>query len=713
MAGTFSDSWYRVAKVRLTLRPNVTFRRQRYQGEDWYVMSDPYTGSYFRLSPTYYDFVSRLSFEDTVEDIWVKAMEANPETAPGQQEIITLISELYRESLIYFKDANDSVRLYERHWKKEREKTRKQIMNFLFVKIPLGNPNRLLNEFMGLWRWIFSYGGLVLWLGVILLGAKTALENGEALVSGAGAVLAPDNLILLYLALAILKILHEWGHAALCKRFGGDVTLWGVMFVLFTPLPFVDTTSAWVMREKIQRILVSCGGMIVELFIGALACMVWAATPPGFIHALAYNMMFTATVSTVLFNANPLMRFDGYYILSDAIEIPNLQSKGKNQVYNLCQRYLFGLKTAQSTASSRKEAYWLTTYGFAAAVYRVVLLVGIILFIADSYFFLGIALAVVMGTVWLVVPVVKFILYLHSNSQLRRVRMRALGVVYGTVAAVIGGLFFVPLPRSVEAVGLVQAEQQQDLLAQSSAQVAAILQAPNTFVQAGTPLIALHNPYIPLELAKVRQQLKQNDIMMQQVISQQGIDREPVLKNKESLLALQDQVLDKQNSLLVRAPFDGIWFFDQGDVIVGQWIQQGANLGRVMHAGQSRFVGVIAQEQASDLFDFSFDQAEIRLKGQEHITLSGQRVTLLPHAQNILPSAALGWAAGGPIAVDKSDQEGRKTQEPFYQIEAHIMGEFEAALGQTGIMKVALASEPLGIQLVRFVRQFLQQRYQL
>lgn len=186
---------------------------------------------------------------------------------------------------------------------------------------------------MGLVGWLFSWLGLILWLLLIGAGLYFVVGNLDELIHQSTDILAPDNLVLLYLSIILIKICHEFGHAFACKRFGrlsgtgGQVHLMGVMFLVFIPLPYVDASSAWVFRKKWHRAVVGMAGVIVEMAGAAVAAIVWANTSTGTLHIIAYNVMFVASVSTLIFNANPLLRFDGYYVLSDLLEIPNLSRR--------------------------------------------------------------------------------------------------------------------------------------------------------------------------------------------------------------------------------------------------------------------------------------------------------------------------------------------------------------------------------------------------
>ena len=713
MAGTFSESWYRVANVRVALRPSVTFRKQRYQGDDWYVLSDPYTGSYYRLSPAYYGFVAQFDFNHSIEELWFKALEENPSGAPGQHDVITLLSELSGANLVFFEDANDSSKMFERQWKKDRQKKRKQVMNFLFIRFSLGNPNRWLERGERLWKLLYNKVGALIWFIVVLWGIKTAIEHSSQFAEAGSNVLSPNNMFLLYVGMAFIKTFHEWGHASMCKRFGGDVNAWGLMFVLFTPLPFVDTTSAWVLRNKWQRVLVGSAGMIIELFLGAIACFIWAASPPGLVHGLAFNMMFTASVSTLLFNANPLMRFDGYYIFSDIIEIPNLQQKSKDQIHRLGEKYVFGMRNVELPARTRRESLWLTGYGIGAMIYRVFLLVGIVLFIADSYFILGMVLASVMAVMWIFIPFVKFMKYVVTSPKLRQVRLRAVGIVYGGLVCFLLFLSSIKFPYSIEATGIVEAPNKLDLTTQSSARVLDISGQVNKLVHKGDVLLRMENPTLELELAKIESRLRQSEVMKQQVLSKGGLEKEPVEKQFQSLLRLKEMLLEQKKALTVTSPKTGVWLFPNGENLKGQWIPQGHNIGHLVSQKNLRFTGVISQEDASDLFNTPLEEGKIRLVGQGDTTLSVTQIQLLPHAQEKLPSNALGWKGGGPIAVQDNDETGMKAKEPFYLVFASFDNPALVYPGQMGCIKINLPEMAIGARIVRYVQQFLQQRYQL
>lgn len=715
MAETFSESWYKVASLRVALRPTVNFRRQTFRGQTWYVLHDPYSGTFFRLSPGYYDFVARLDFSHTVEELWTMSLEAAPESAPGQKDVINLLIRLNGSNLLYFQDSANSSVLFERGSKKEQKQTRQRWFNVLFIRFPIWNPENWLSLFMPLWKVLYSKLGAILWVLCIAFGLKVGIEHAREFTDQAGNLLAPGNLLLLYLGIAIIKIFHEIGHASICKRFGGEVHTIGVMFLIFVPLPFVDATSSWAFQQKWQRILVSSGGMIVELFIGSIACVVWAYSPPGIVHAIAYNMMFTATFSTLIFNANPLMRFDGYYILADLVEIPNLYQRSREMVYALWGKYVFGLYSKVLPSYSLSEGFLLTLYGIASMVYRVVLFVGIGLFLADRYFSIGLIMALVMTFTWLVVPPLKFAKYLLSSPELRLVRVRAILSVLILFIIPLIALILIPLPKGITIPGVVVATDHADVIAKTGGIVEHIVTIPNTRVKKGQPLMLLNDADLDLEIQNLAFQLKQIEITEQEARRQRNVDRLPIEKRKNALNRARNQLLERKVSLTVRASQDGVWSFPESRMIFQQWVARGQRLGVIISEQRFHFDGIINQEDASDLFETSWKGQAVRLKGIADVPVPVLNSKIIPHAQTKLPSPAIGWKGGGPVALADSDTDGTTSREPFYLVNASLenSGDVTIKHGQTGFLYLEMAPQTMVNRLIKYLRQFMQRRYQL
>jgi putative peptide zinc metalloprotease protein len=225
--------------------------------------------------------------------------------------------------LIYDQFSN-SDSFFERFSTKAKRQKRALLVGFLSIKIPLFDPNRALDASLPLIKVMFGPVGLMLYLLLATAGAITFMQNAEALFASTEGILAPGNLFLLYIGFAFAKTIHEIGHASLCKFHGGEVHILGIMLLIFTPVPYVDASASWGFRSRGERLSVAAAGVLFELAVAAMALIVWAHTAPGTLNSLAYNVVFTASVSTLLFNLNPLLRFDGYHILVDLLDMPNL-----------------------------------------------------------------------------------------------------------------------------------------------------------------------------------------------------------------------------------------------------------------------------------------------------------------------------------------------------------------------------------------------------
>ncbi|HEY5553146.1 MAG TPA: site-2 protease family protein, partial [Opitutaceae bacterium] len=289
--GTFSESWFRIANQRISLRPHVEVRRQRFRGERWFVLEDPFNNQFFRVRPVAWAFLARLTPDRTVESVWQECFDERPDEAPGQEEVIRLLAQLYSANLLHSSLAPDTAKLFERYRKRKQRETRAYLKNIMFARIPLLDPDNFLKAINPISKILFSWFGAIIWLAVVIAALKVTVDRFPELKTQGQGILATGNLIWLYVSLVLIKTLHEFGHSMACRRFGGEVHTMGVMFLLFTPIPYMDATSSWAFRSRWKRALVGAAGMIVEMFVAAIATFVWANTGQGVINSIAYNMM--------------------------------------------------------------------------------------------------------------------------------------------------------------------------------------------------------------------------------------------------------------------------------------------------------------------------------------------------------------------------------------------------------------------------------------
>jgi putative peptide zinc metalloprotease protein len=712
---TFSESWHRIAGRRIALRPGVRVQRQFFRGERWHVLYDPYGNQYFRVRAGAWDFLARLRDDKTVLQCWEESLAQQSAETPGQEEVIQLLSQLYHANLIRSDMPPDAALVFERHRKRKRRELRTRLLSLLFVRIPLVDPDLFLQRTLPLVRWLFSWFGVALWVAVVAMGVKAGADHWDRLWSQGQSILSPGNIAWLYVALVFLKLLHEMGHAYACRYFGGEVHTLGVMILVFSPMPFVDATSAWGFRNRWHRAFVGAAGMVVELFLAGLAMLVWASTGPGPVNAVAYNMMFIASVSTLLANANPLLRFDGYYILCDLAGMPNLSQRASRLWRYWTERYLFGVHQGKSPAETRQEAFWLGLYGAVAFVYRTFLFAGILLFVAGQWLLLGAILAIAGLVTLVVVPLGRVIHYLGNNTRIERVRRRAIAVTAGGLAAIVTLLAAVPVPDAFTAPGIVRGEQYTVIHTTSEGWFREMPVPSGTRVKEGELLMRLTNRELEIDLQSLRAGEQEALAMEQAAVNNPG---EGLAATRERLAAVRQrlaQVERLQRELELRAPRDAVWVApDVGD-LRGRWIPRGMAVGELVDESDPYFSAVVRQEDASNLFGSEVSTEGVRVLGEAEKLVRVTRATIIPAQQQVLPSAALGWQAGGDVAVQSGDQAGTRAVESFFELRATLDPSSPVRLlhGRTGELRCALPPRPLLSQWFRDLRQLLQRRFQI
>ncbi|MEM8738532.1 MAG: PqqD family peptide modification chaperone [Planctomycetota bacterium] len=737
---TYDESWHRIADTRPRLRATIQCVRQRFRGRTWHVLLDPSSNQHFRLNDAGYRFLGLLDGRRTVAESWETTQQQLGDRAPTQGEALRLLGQLHTSNLLDSDLSPDSKRLFDRQRKRVRREAGSYAKNIMFLRVPLWDPDRFLDRWTPAVGWAFGPLGVTLWFLLLGFGGWSLLGRGDQLVNQSGHVLAPQNLPWLYACFVGTKALHELGHAFACKRFGrrrhgeGEVHTVGLMLMVLTPVPYVDATSAWALPSKWQRAFVGAAGMYVELAVAAVAAVVWSRTAPDTLaHVLAYNVVFIAGVSTVLFNANPLIKFDGYYILSDLIEVPNLNQRATRYLTHLVKRFAYGVRNLTSPAHTAGERLWFVTYGLAALAYRVFLGVVIVLFVADKLFFIGALMALMALFGYLVIPLAKLAHYLTASPEPARVRGRAVLATAAMAAFPLALLAYAPMPDRPRADGVLEPHTQTDLHAPVEGFVVHLLPA-RTPVRRGELLARAQNPRLEARVHELRALHRELQTRYQQAITQEPVQQQALVQQLAATAELLAQARQDVADLEVTAPTDGWWYPALDDTARGHYLERGRLVGTLV-ADARPVVRVAADQFEGPRLADADPRVRVRFVGQPDSDFAGRIVRILPAGQRRLPSPALGQAAGGPIATDPADPEGRLAAEPFFAFTiepetpgaapdpavriltaSHPLRAVDAAVplqGQRVVVRFSLPDQPLLQQWVRAARQALQQRFQL
>ncbi len=634
------------------------------------------------------------------------------EDHPTQDESINLMAQLHNADLLHGEVSPDMAELARRSAKQKTRSLLLRLRNPLALRFPLLDPDRFLTATAPLVRPLFSVLGFIVWLGLVVSGiVLAALHWPELTANITDRVLAVENVVLILLSYPAIKALHELGHGYATKIWGGEVHEMGVMLLVLLPIPYVDASACSAFREKWRRALVGGAGIMVELLLAALATIVWVAVEPGLVRAIAFNVMLIGGVSTMLFNGNPLLRFDGYYVLCDILEIPNLGSRANRYIFYLVQRYGFGVEDLTSPADLPAERGWFLVYGLAAFAYRVFIMIAIALFVAGQLFFIGVLLAIWAVVSMFLAPIVKGMNYLVTHARLRRRRRRAFAVVGVAAAVVLFALLLVPVPYATMAQGVVWLPEDTSVRAETGGTVIRVLAQPNRRVMPGQALFALEDPIVQARVELMRAQLREYTLRLDAVklvdLVQADMLREQV-RHTEAALALDRQRLE---NLTVRSRNEGRFIVPLAADLPGRFVHKGDLLGYVVGSADP-VVRVIVPQAQIDLVRGRTAKVEMRFVERLDQVVPGVVLRESPAAIKGLPSRALGTAGGGEVALDPSDPESARALESLFQLDLGLSAALPSdRIGGRFFVRFDHGREAVAWRLLRALRQLFLGRF--
>jgi putative peptide zinc metalloprotease protein len=700
------------APARPALRPGLRLSRHTYRGAPWYVMEDPSTGKSHRCTLGGYLFIGRLDGRRSVEDIWQEVVEDLGEDAPSQDDILQLLSQMHSADVLLLGHAPDVREVLERRRKTDRAILKQNVLSPMSFRIPLWNPDRFLERTAPLARPFTGPLGLLLWAGLIVSALLVLGESwGELTENVSDRLLSAGNIAIMIAVYPVVKAIHELGHGYVAKRYGAEVPEMGVMFLVLFPVPYVDATAAAAFRSKSRRAYVGAAGIMVELALAAIALHLWRVLEPGLARAVAYNVMVIGGVSTVLVNGNPLLKFDGYFVMADLLEMPNLAQRANRFWGHITQRYAFGVPGMQDFHATRGERIAFVLYAPLAFAYRIFISLTIALFLAGTYLFAGVVLALWSLTMTLGKPVGQALWELVQGPRLARVRGKAWAVTIACVVAVAGAVSLVPVPLSVRTQGVVWVPESAQVRAGGAAFVAEFRHPSGTPVTAGTPIAALTEPVFEAELAVLEAALREAELGLAVAQVEGPAAAAIAALTLADARAARDEARARAAERRAVAPVDGVFVaaLQPGDA-PGRYLAQGAPLGAVLPEAPGTIRAVVLQRDI-DLLRRGLRQvtvAPFAAPWQAHETTILREV---PAGQFTLPSPALGSIGGGPIPVDPRDEEGTGALARVFQLELAAPPQvLQAGYGGRVLVAFRLDPEPLGQRLWRGARQLVLER---
>ncbi len=701
-----SGHWYRVAGIKPRLRDHLKVHAHRYREQLWYVVEDRLNGKFHRFDAQAWRIMRLLDGQHALDAVWHQLAAQADEDMPAQEDILALLGQLHALDLLVSDTLPDLAETAARGGKQARQKKLAQYLNPLAIRMRLWDPDRFLAKLVArIGPWLSRWGTLF-WLAWVLPALGLAIVHWQELTHNVGErLLAMDNLLLLIVVFPLVKALHELGHGVACKMRGGDVHDMGVMWLLFLPVPYVEASSSWAFPNKRDRMLVGAAGMLVEMVIAALAFYLWLWLEPGVSKALAYDVAVLASVTTVLFNGNPLLRYDGYYVASDALEIPNLAQRASRYWGYLFERYAMRKRQTLSPAMAPGEAGWFFVYAPLSLVYRAFVMVSIAIFVSTQYAVMGMLMAVWSLAVSVVWPLGRSVLKLwrlaRGPDTGRQGRRAAL--VLGMLLLLV--LFVLPMPHRTQVEGVLWLPEDAIVRAGQAGFVDHLQAQPGMQVTQGQGLAMLRDPQLAKEV-----QVQQARLASAEVRHDAAVLTGPSLAGQAMVAVHREETIlkrleERHTQLTLYSRANGQLWLPASDDVSGRFFKKGQVLAYVIPPKAPR-VRVLVHQDDEDLIRQKIRSVRIKLPFDAERTWPASIVRAVPGASRDLPSAALGKHRGGEVLTDPRDESGRTALQSYFEYELSLPDDFPFHLiGSRVSVRFEHPPEAVGYRLWRAVRR--------
>ena len=717
---TQSDSTtFDLGQTCLRLKDGLEFSVQQGKLQTWYLIEDESRAQFFRIGAPEYTFLSLLDGQTTMSMALSKTCSLMGVQAFSEQDAVSLCKWLVDVELAHTGASTAAVRLRDRHQSSESSQ-QLQKLNPIAIRIPLFELDSFTTVAVRYLGWLVSWRFAIVWAIVCLLGLVSLClcwDKAEYVN-----VLSRNNWFWLALTWVVLKMIHEFSHVLACKKLGGQIGKGGILFLLMIPMPFVDVTSSWRFNDKYSRILVSAAGMLAEMLLAAIAAIVWSRTGPGALNYHAANVMIAASLHTLLFNANPLMRFDGYYMLCDWLEMPNLGNHGSQYLKGVGRKWFFDLPSTRLQYEGF-HGQIVQFYGVAAFVWKILICVGLGIGAVNLFHGFGLVMALFGVVMWLAMPVCQLLKFVAVGTEFEVPNRRRFAMVVAGIFAGVG-LFgcLVPAPSIINAPIVIEYHDKEIVRAESSGFVRQILVDDEEFVKKGDLLFVLENRELESEIAKIKLDLSKAKLRSRALQNDSEIGawqaEQSVIESLEKQLF---QIESKQRKLEIVAPSDG-QVVDRGVMEKkGLYVPAGTELVTIGDAHKKEVIGLVSQDDARYLADKVGMEVDLRVWGIGPIH-SVKFTEIEPKAVDDLPHLAFAGNYGGPIDVVErkhvedsnekwvsEDAELMMTQ-PRVPVRMQIAPDIGQQLksGQTGLVHIRGRSQSVGSYLVDKSARWLQ-----
>ena len=642
-------------------RDDLEVSRHVFFGEISYVVRDPVTFDGHNLSPTDYEIFTNLSDQISLGDVCQSLIDRGVFEARQTESFYQFVVELQKRNLLSL-PVTDSEALYQQYEQKHQSRSKGLLMKLLFIRVPLGCPDRFLSSTYHLAAGFFTRTFFICWL-IGLLAASFAIgSHWSEFTSDLSSALAIQNLPTMILVMAALKLWHELGHGYACRHFNVSVPNAGILFMLGTPLAFVDATGSWSLPKRMQRQIINLAGMYFEIMVSIIAAFVWVLSEESFLRSVAHFALLISSVTTIAFNVNPLMKYDGYFVLADLLGIPNLKGRSSATVRSLA-KYLF-FRLPMPAMDSKLLQIILIAYGIAAGIYRISLTVAIAILISMQVWIVGMLIGAYYALSSFGAMLKNVATYLIWSQEIKDQRRLAIGYLFLLGIVLPCAVVSFPIPGRVQARGIAQPANLAVVHSEYGGFVKRLAAEPGQRVETGVELTQIENPQQSNQhkikraqldglLVKYRRYRGQDLVLASQTHNE--------IKNAKFELAAMGE---SQSLSKISSPIDGIFIESKPPLKVGQFVQPGGEVFRV--GGFNWVVKAVANDSSlANIQPEIGQQVRCRFLANSNSEFVGTIGSISASGNQVVPYKALTHLAGGFIPVR---DESLEATEPFFEL---------------------------------------------
>ena len=663
------DRWDMVATLTPRLRSHIHILRHQYRGEVSYVLEDSITRQQYRFSQAAYEVVGRMTGQYSCEEIYNYVQNRKKHLETEKDGIVEIIVQLTKMEALAGEIPEELIGPAPPKSNRKQNILLTQIKKSpLFLRFPLFNPSTILHRYHTLFRPLYSKLFLILLLALFISTFCTLILIWPALTNNAmDRIFTQHNLFILWLLYPVVKTIHEFAHAFSVKHYGGEVTEMGIMLLLFVPVPYVNASDSSRFSSKWQRITVAGSGILAELILASIALLLWASVEPGLVRTVCFNTILICGFSTLVFNGNPLVRFDGYYILSDLIEIPNLAAKSSSFLWHHFIRIVTGITIGKPEQRSPAEKKWFISYGIASFIYRLTIYGSIFYLFASHLGPIGAVIGSIAIAQIFLVPFFKRLQPILRSTAFLSKRKKILSSLFIFATSVVLMVCLIPLPHTTVSEGVVWQPDESLVKMKSPGIITTIVANPGETVTKGDILFQCEDLQLQHSILLLQSQLKELQLKEVATFAYDPFEAKIITEKLTDLTERLHHKLKQENDLTITSPYSGNFIILSPKELTGRFFKQGEPLAFIQDKATT-IRTLISQEEIDPILQHVV-RIDISIASDPGKSHTGTILSKNPQSTFHLPSKVLGTPGGGNILINPEDSSQLITLEQMFQLD--------------------------------------------